>query len=370
MARTSSKYTTVESFCGAGGLSLGLSQTGFDVVSAFDIDEKSVETYNLNIGNRAFVADALKVRGSGLLQRGKIKKLDLFSGGPPCQGFSKQRRGAYLLKDERNKLVIEYARLVNETSPRAFFLENVSSLGQKRGKYFLEVARELLGEYTITANFYNSADYGLAQTRERYITVGIRKDIEAVFHPPTPTVKTWVTVRDAIGDLPEPPVDCSIHPDFPNHQAAHVSPINVERFSYVPPGGGWQSIPDDLKLECHKRVDTTSGGWPDTYGRLEWDKQCPTITGGFDSFSRGRYGHPKYHRPLTPREAARFQGFPDSFVFCGTRGDVRRQIGNAVPPALAKAIGKSIKRVLMIEDGFLRGGKADFDFQQRIAAYA
>ena len=101
-------------------------------------------------------------------------------------------------------------------------------------------------------------------------------------------------------------------------------------------------MPEELRLLCHRKADTKSGGWPDVYGRLDWNGQCPTITGGFDSFTRGRYGHPLQDRPLTPREAARLQGFPDSFVFKGTRADIRSQIGNAVPPKLAQIIAESL----------------------------
>lgn len=347
-------YTAIDSFCGAGGLSLGLQWAGYKVPAAFDIDEKAIETYTKNLGKHGKVMDARELTGHDLLENAKINELDLFAGGPPCQGFSKQRRGAHTLEDERNKLVIEFARLTNELKPRAFLLENVAMLGQKRGESFIEEAKGLLRKYRVTAHFYNSANYGLAQTRDRFIAVGIRKDIPNAFRVPEPTVKTWKTVKDFIGDLPEPPSDYSVHPDFPNHQAAKVTEINVKRFSFVPPGGGWQQIPEKLRLPCHRKVNVKSGGWPDTYGRLDWNGQCPTITGGFDSFTRGRYGHPAQNRPLTPREAARLQGFPDDFVFMGTRGDVRRQIGNAVPPLLAKEIGKAIRQVLLAQDGHVK----------------
>jgi DNA (cytosine-5)-methyltransferase 1 len=352
--KTQERYSAIESFCGAGGLALGLHSAGFKIMCAFDNDEKSIETYRHNIGEHAFVADASKLDGKKLLKDAKVEHLDLFSGGPPCQGFSKQRRMAHELKDERNKLVIEYARLVNEMEPRSFLLENVSMLGQKRGKAFIKIIHELLGDYTFTPHFYNSADYGLAQTRERFILVGIRKDVEGVFIVPKPTVRAWRTIRDVIGGMPEPPNDYSEHPDFLNHQNARVTEMNIERFSHVPQGGGWADIPENLRLECHKGVDRKTGGWPDVYGRLKWNGQCPTITGGFDSFTRGRYGHPEKDRPLTPREAARLQGFPDSFKFIGTRSDVRKQIGNAVPPPLAEAIGKSVVKALMMADGEIK----------------
>jgi len=207
-----------------------------------------------------------------------------------------------------------------------------------------------LPDYNLFPNFYNSADYGLAQKRERYIIVGVRADQNIKFKIPKPSVDKWITVGQVLNGLPEPPENYSVHPDYPNHQNAKVTEINIKRFSYVPQGGGWKSIPYELRLDCHKNVDTTAGGWTDVYGRLEWDGQCPTITGGFDSFTRGRYGHPLQNRPLTPREAARIQGFPDTYVFLGNRGDVRSQIGNAVPPPLAKAIGTQILKYLLSKD--------------------
>lgn len=347
-------YTFIESFCGAGGLALGLIRAGFRLQIAFDIDECSVSTHNGYFGKgTAVVEDARKITGTDLLRLCKNqegRELDLFSGGPPCQGFSKQKRGAHL-GDERNQLVLEYLRLVQELNPRVFMLENVAMFGQKRGREFLEHIKKGAAGFVLHPHFYNSADYGLAQTRQRFIIVGVRRDLAVRFKVPRPTVVEKLTIGQVIGDLPEPPLDYSDHPNYPNHQRARVTTANIERFSFVPQGGGWESIPRELRLRCHKDVDVSRGGWPDVYGRLEWNGQCPTITGGFDSFTRGRYGHPLQNRPLTPREAARLQGFPDELIFMGTRADIRRQIGNAVPPPLAEAIGTEIYRCLMRADG-------------------
>jgi DNA (cytosine-5)-methyltransferase 1 len=249
--------------------------------------------------------------------------------------------------------VHEYVRLVTEVAPRFLLFENVAIFGQKRGRVYVAQMSASLTDYVLYPRFYNSADYGLAQTRERFIIVGRRKDQQATFRYPRPTVTGWKTVGEVLAGLPEPPTDYSDHPDYPNHQRARVTEVNIRRFSHVPQGGGWQDIPEALRLPCHRNVDTSSGGWPDVYGRLRWDGQCPTITGGFDSFTRGRYGHPLFDRPLTPREAARLQGFPDSFVFRGTRADIRSQIGNAVPPPLAEAVGREIIRSLMCADGLI-----------------
>jgi DNA (cytosine-5)-methyltransferase 1 len=263
------------------------------------------------------------------------------------------------LGDERNRLVMEFARLVRAMNPRFFLLENVDQLGGKRGRRFVSKIQQELEDYALYPHFYNSADFGLAQTRVRFIIIGKHIGIQAPFYLPRPTVTRWRTVGEILAGLPEPPDDYSEHPDFANHYAAKVTAINTERFSHVPQGGGWWDIPEALRLDCHKNVDRSSGGWPDVYGRLSIDGQAPTITGGFDSFTRGRYGHPLKDRPLTPREAARLQGFPDSFRFYGNRADVRSQIGNAVPPPLAEAVGHGILRALQVEDGLAKPRKEE-----------
>lgn len=349
-----SDLTCIETFCGAGGMGIGLARAGFDVRLAFDLNEWAVKTYQSCIDDRCIVADASKITLDFLKKTADVREgeLGVLSGGPPCQGFSKQRRGAHLFDDPRNRLVKDYARFIKGLQPKAFILENVAVFGQKRGLIYLHELAELVGNYRLYPEYYNAADYGLAQTRERFILVGIRDDLRLPYIKPAPTVRERKTVREVIGDLPEPPNDYADHPDYPNHQRARVTDLNIKRFSYVPQGGGWQDIPYDLRLECHKKADTTSGGWPDVYGRLSWDGQCPTITGGFDSFTRGRYGHPAYDRPITPREAARLQGFPDSVIFRGTRQEVRYQIGNAVPPPLAEAIGQAIAATITEAESF------------------
>lgn len=351
----------IDSFCGAGGLALGLRQAGFEILASFDASECAVETFRHNLSDCCFHAKAEDIKGAKLLAGASFDgPIDLFAGGPPCQGFSKQKRGAHL-GDERNDLVLEFARLVRETRPRFFLLENVDQLGQKRGQGFVTRIQTELNDYDLYPHFYNCADYGLAQTRVRFVIVGKAKCVKARFRIPQPTVNQWTTVGTALAGIPEPPPDHSEHPEFPNHYLAKVTPINIRRFSYVPQGGGWWDIPKKLQLKCHQKVDRRSGGWPDVYGRLRLDGQAPTITAGFDSFTRGRYGHPLQDRPLTPREAARLQGFPDDFRFFGTRWDIRSQVGNAVPPPLARAIGQAIRRTLSLEDGLIQPREHDFE---------
>ncbi len=350
-ARPVSGYGFIESFCGPGGMSLGLAQAGFVPLLAFDLDPAAVATHRHNLPEPCLEADASRLHGADLLARIGLRRgeLALFSGGPPCQGFSKQRRGAHL-GDARNALVHEFARLVRELAPRCFLFENVAIFGKKRGRGHMDLIRAELVDYRLSPHFYNCADYGLAQTRERFVMVGVRRDQGVTFRVPAPTAARWRTVGEVLAGLPEPPADHSVHPEYSNHQRARVTAANIERFSHVPQGGGWQDIPWALRLPCHQKADTSRGGWPDVYGRLRADGQCPTITGGFDSFTRGRYGHPHQDRPLTPREAARLQGFPDSFAFLGNRGQQRSQIGNVVPPPLARAIGGEILRLLVASD--------------------
>ncbi len=342
------KYTCIESFCGAGGMAIGLINAGYNIKAAFDLNEFAVDTYITSINPECFVADASKQTVPNLLKQANISPSDLtlFAGGPPCQGFSKQRKDAHIFEDPRNQLIRDYIRFVKGLKPKAFILENVAIFGQKRGKKYLDELSNMLSNYSLYPHFYNAADYGVAQTRQRFVLVGIRSEFKLPYIKPQPSVSNWKTVGDVLKNMPEPPEDYSIHPNFFNHQRARVTQINIDRFSHVPQGGGWQDIPFELRLKCHKNIDVKSGGWPDVYGRLKWDGQCPTITGGFDSFTRGRYGHPLKDRPLTPREAARLQGFPDYVNFKGTRQEVRYQIGNAVPPPLSEAIGRQILRVI------------------------
>lgn len=326
---------------------MGLLEAGFDLRLAFDINEMAVKTYNSNIAPHCRVLDAAQVSGKQLLEYAGLAQgeLDVLSGGPPCQGFSKQKRGAHLLNDDRNRLVLHYARLVEETAAKSFIFENVEIFGQKRGRALIDAIRERLYQYRIYTFFVCSSDFGLAQTRGRFFMLGIHKDCDSSV-PVIAYSGKHRSVRDVIGHLPPPPADYSEHPDHPNHIKCKITKLNEERFSHVPPGGGWQDIPFDIRLPCHQVADPTKGGWPDVYGRLRWDGQCPTITAGFDSFTRGRYGHPEQHRSLTLHEGALLQGFPESFRFYGTRHDVRLQIGNAVAPSVAKAAADALARAL------------------------
>lgn len=340
------KFTCIETFCGAGGLGAGLKKAGFKLLWAFDNDEMAVKTYYNNVSKKVAVADASRLTAKEIMKKAGIKagELTLLSGGPPCQGFSRQKRNGEK-GDKRNRLIAKYIRFVLEIRPMFFLMENVDTFQKKRGKSYLELLKKFLSSlYDIQVHEVNCADYGVPQLRKRTMVIGVNKDLNITYKFPRPThsKKNWVTVGEALKGIPEPPYDGTEHEELPNHSITRVTEINLERISYVPQGSGRKCLPRRLQLPCHKKSD----GWPDVYGRMAANKPAPTITGGFDNFTRGRYAHPFKNRPITPREAAILQSFGRKFRFYGNREDIRSQIGNAVPPLLGEIIGLSIINTL------------------------
>lgn len=335
--------TFIDCFSGAGGLSLGLKSAGFTPLAAFDMDPLSVATYNRNISQCAFVADVTQLSGTELMQRARVRPgdLDLLVGGPPCQGFSRQRRGPD--SDSRNDLIFEFQRLVEELQPKSFLMENVSAITGGRGKAILsklEMSLRSLG-YELHRSVMDAAEHGVPQHRRRLFLVGFRQDILVNFAFPAPG-NTFATVRNAIGDLPPPsPELAELH-----HTPDNISALNRIRISHVPEGGGRNDIPVGLRLACHA-VSTEVAGHRGVYGRLSWDKPSGTITTKCNSFTRGRFAHPTENRNITMREAARLQSFPDTFIFEGSKVHVAHQVGNAVPPLLGQHLGFSIKKAFL-----------------------
>ncbi len=340
-------FSAVDVFCGAGGLSLGLEDAGFRVAAALDNDPVAVRTYARALGPHVDAAAIEQVSARDVFNRAGFGRGEctLLAGGPPCQGFSVQRRGER--EDSRNGLVLHFIRLVEEVKPRFFLMENVGGLLSKHGKPFLrEIAvRASRMDYVIHVQLLDAADYGVPQFRKRAFLVGEHApDLLPRFAFPEPTHSTRrATVRDAIGDLPSPPMDGSCHPDMPNHyREARLSKLNLERIRHVPPGGGREYLPTHLQLLCH--TNNPGHRHMDVYGRLSWDEPAVTLTARFDSFTRGKFGHPVEDRSLTIREGARLQTFPDRVVFEGNREDGARQVGNAVPPLFARRIGEAIAK--------------------------
>ena len=334
----------IDLFSGAGGLSLGLSQAGFRVAAALDNDPIAVGSYVRNLGAHATANPIEEVSAADLLAcaglgRGEVT---LLAGGPPCQGFSLQRRGDR--DDPRNALVLQFLRMVEEIRPRFFLMENVGGLLTKHGKSLLREfsLRASRQDYVIHVGLLDAADHGIPQVRKRAFLVGEHAPgLRTHFSFPGALRGPRKTVRDAIGDLPSPPSDGSPHPSYQGHyREGRLSAVNAERIRHVPEGGGRDHLPDHLQLDCHKNNPTHRH--KDVYGRLAWDEPSVTLTARFDSFTRGRFAHPLEHRSLTVREGARIQTFPDSFIFEGNREDGARQVGNAVPPLLACRLGKAV----------------------------
>lgn len=339
--------TAVDAFCGAGGLSLGLRQAGFVVVGAFDKDAAAVSTARHNSSHPVLLADATTLRGDQLAPGYDPGSVDLVAGGPPCQGFSEQNKQRSP-DDARSQLVFEFARLVNELRPRAFLTENVKGLSTKRNTALHAALLERFHAYAVESFVCNSIDYGVAQARERSFLVGFLRSLKVTFRGPL-FAPNHRTIADAFRGLPEPCLP-EAGPYVANHTARALGPKSAERAKHIPPGGGWRDLPPELMMDAHRRQLARGvppgKGWTDVYGRLEWNKPAPTLTTGFADPTKGRYLHPSRDRTITPREAARLQGFPDDYVFMGARTQQARQIGNAVPVPLARAWGKALVGVL------------------------
>ena len=341
----SRKPTVIDCFCGAGGLSLGFSRSGFDIIYAFDYDHNCVETYSNNLSHICEVGDIKDISKTSIeksINKSLNGIVDVIIGGPPCQGFSVQRRGSDT--DSRNELVREYVRLVLEVQPRFFVMENVGGLLSKRGKPFMDYLKLECSNrnYKIHTTKLDAFDFGVPQIRKRVFIVGENTGVGNVlfdFHKENRNAESPKTVRDAIFDLMS-----KTEEDIPNHKSDKLSPINLERIRSIREGEGRDSLPEHLQLPCHRK--NNGHRHLDVYGRMSWDKPSPTITARFDSFSRGRFGHPELDRTITLREGARLQSFPDNFIFYGSKVQIAKQIGNAVPPLLAKEIAEKVKEFI------------------------
>lgn len=329
--------TVLELFAGCGGTALGFKNAGFRTVLCNEWDAAACESIRKNITER--------VAQCAIQDIDRFPSADVVVGGPPCQGFS--NLGERVPNDPRNQLWRQFVRAVQEVRPKVFVLENVPPL--LRSQEYLELVRILsLAGYTVEGRVLNSADYGVPQTRRRAIVIGVLEGIPS-FPEPThvdPNKRNllsskrrrWVTVRDAMGDLPFAPTEANWH------IGRNPTPMSLKRYRCIPPGGNRWNLPANLMPDCWKRK--LKGG-TDLFGRLWWDRPSVTIRCEFYKPEKGRYLHPEADRPITHREAARLQGFPDDFDFQGKRIEVGIQIGNAVPPPLAEAIARHVKSQLL-----------------------
>ena len=337
-------FSVIDLFCGVGGFTVGFALEGFEPIFAIDNDEPSIITYNENFGNHGICRDINDVK--------TFPDADVVIGGPPCQGFS--NLGLRLPNDPRNQLWRGFMRCVRLSNPMVFVMENVPPL-LKSAEYEAICSEAHKLGYDVVGKVLHAADYGVPQKRKRAIVIGSKigkpRFPEAThFNPngnngeigtePNNGKLPWVSLRETIGDL-------SLVPDEKQwHIGRNPRPESIIRYKCVPPGGNrWdlQRKRPDLTPKCW--IKKKSGG-TDLFGRLEWDKPAFTIRTEFFKPEKGRYLHPEAHRPITHREAARIQTFPDDFRFVGSKINVAKQIGNAVPPLLAKEIASSIRRMI------------------------
>ncbi len=336
----------VDLFCGAGGLSLGLQSAGFRIAGAFDAWEPAVRSYSQNFPKHpCFMEDVAQLDTARLAELGLPAEVDLVAGGPPCQGFSIQRIGSD--EDARNDLVLELVRVAAALRAKMFLVENVPGLLGARGRAVYErfVGLAEASGYRVETKVLDAADFGLPQVRKRVFLVGQRYDVSARCVFPPPSIRRHKTVAEALVGLPPPAEAGSRMPADPLHVVTPLSPLNRRRIEMVPPGGGFEDLPPELRSNCHK-LGADRIGHRSVYGRLHPDRPAGTITAMFDSFTRGRFGHPFEPRNLTLREGARLQGFPDGHRFFGTKREITKQIGNAIPPPMAEAIARALRVAL------------------------
>ncbi len=384
--RSPAGLSAIDLFSGAGGLTLGLLNSGFDVRLSSDISAACAATHRFNLPDVPFLlGDIRRLDSAELLDAAGLRRgeLDLLIGGPPCQGFSIM--GQRLLSDPRNSLFGEFIRIAGELRPKVAVIENVPGLATLGGGVLLrEIGSAFCGlGYDVECAELLAAQYGVPQMRWRMFFVAWRRDLGirgAGFPKPTHgrcgigdlvpnrTVRTdqadgFVTIREAIGDLPTVSVGETVDQyDVPpsceyqaamrafsdkrlyNHYAPRLAPSNLARIASLKPGQDWRHLPLDLLPDGMKRAhrkDHTR-----RFRRMEWDGIARSIITRFRDPKSGEYTHPEQTRTISIREAARIQSFPDWFAFQGNNSDQYDQVGNAVPPLLAFAVGHEIADAL------------------------
>lgn len=369
------KIKIIDLFAGVGGLSYGFAHDdNFEIVAANEILPNMAKAYELNHPSVKVYCKDIKDFGIEDLKKDfGIKKgeIDLIVGGPPCQAYSTV--GKRLIDDPKGKLFQEYYRILKELDPKVFLFENVKGLLSMQGGELLKtiiLLFESLG-YKVVYKVLNSADYGAPQVRERVIIIGTK--LNTKFNYPEPThynpeegktlltneLKPYLTLAEAISDLPfikssEESFEYSTEPanefqklmrkNAPEKLMDHNAPNNNENLVKImenlPDGGTPNDLPEELRPKS---------GFANTYCRLWWNRPSTTITRNLSTPSSSRCIHPKAPRPLTTREGARIQCFPDNYVFFGSRSDKNLQIGNAVPTFLSSALKDSIKKHFLEE---------------------
>jgi DNA (cytosine-5)-methyltransferase 1 len=345
--------TLIDLFAGCGGLTAGFVRHGYTPVLAVEHNLHAAATYALNFGEA-------HIRWGDIADLDAVPPADVVIGGPPCQGFS--NLGSKHLDDPRNRLWRQFLRVVQAARPQVFVIENVDRF--RRSTEFallLEQADHgVIADYTLTHGVLQAADYGTPQRRARTIVIGSRVGTIPL-PPPTHRRGTWRTVRDAIADLPEQPettelpsttievFDRRVPGPFKGrdlHFGRKPRELSLRRYDCVPPGGGRFDLPDELLPRCWREKPT---GTTDVMGRMRWDQPSLTIRTEFFKPEKGQYLHPqwapehKVNRVITHLEAALLQEFPETFLWCGSKTEIAKQIGNAVPVGLASAIAAHLR---------------------------
>lgn len=338
------KCVAIDLFCGIGGLTYGIRQTGIDVAAGIDIDSTCRYAYEEN-NKSVFINKGIEEVKKEEIQAYYPKDcIKILMGCAPCQPFSNYslRYTKEGPKDEKWKLLYYFRDLVKEVQPEIISMENVPQLVKK--DVFADFVKGIKNEgYHVSWKIVNCADYGVPQSRNRLVLLASKwGDIHLI--PPLYSEIDYITVKDAIGSLPKI-ADGEICKEDELHRASKLSKINKKRIKSSIPGGTWKDWDESLQLPCHKK--NTGKGYRAVYGRMEWDKPSPTITTQFYGYGNGRFGHPEQDRAISMREGAILQSFPPDYKFIDiehpqTNRQIGVHIGNAVPVKLGEAIGKSI----------------------------
>lgn len=332
-------YHSVELFAGAGGLALGLEKAGFQEQALVEIDKYAAETLRRNRPEwNVLEEDIISVADKGIKKYlPRDIEIDFVSGGYPCQSFS--YAGHKLgMEDVRGTMFFYFAKIIHELTPKVFLAENVKGLTTHDNGRTLQTMVDIyesLG-YQVTTHIVKANDYNVAQKRERVVIVGIRNDIDIEYKLPKP-YESKPVLRDVLINVPK-----SLGEKYPEKKRKVLE--------LVPAGGYWRDLPEEIAKKYMGKSYYSGGGRTGMARRISWDEPCLTLTCSPAQKQTERC-HPEETRPFTVREYARIQSFPDDWEFTGSMGQQYKQIGNAVPVELAKAIGLSIIDILNKAEG-------------------
>ena len=333
----------VDLFCGAGGLTHGLMSESITVRAGFDIDRVCQYAFEKNNNAPYIIKDVARVTGDDIAPLFAKDEIKVLAGCAPCQPFSKYTQGRKEEKDQKWGMLYEFSRLIDEVQPEIVTMENVPQV--TKHAVYKDFKRNLEEkDYHVWAGVVFCPDYGIPQTRQRLVLLASRIG-EMSLLPPTHTPKNYATVEETISHLP-PISQGDRHPNDNLHLSSRLSELNLRRIQASKPNGTWLDWDKSLVADCHKKEGRQT--YRSVYGRMCWTAPSPTITTQFVGFGNGRFGHPEQDRALSLREGALLQTFPEDYEFLPAGQPIiikhlAKMIGNAVPVALGKVIGASIK---------------------------